>query len=221
MNQIVQPNLSASGRIAWCLEYAGPKVFGTTYIPNPNSAWQAWQETKNKHQDANLPQDVAVPMWYSYSADLDGKGVKNWGHVTVNVPGQGIYSSPWQAGTTHAVLPSIAEVERIYGAKYVGWSEDILNINVVEGNDMTKEQAQELSLYLRLLAFNSVDKANANSNYDVSHILADPGYAGALAKSLYLGEWQVPAYKAGHYDEDVKNAGGSLTVLKAGKYQVN
>lgn len=70
-----------------------------------------------------------------------------------------------------------------------------------KGNNMTEKQAQELSLYIRLLAFESVEEANSHSADDVSHMLADPGYAGAIAKTVYNGEWQVPAYKSGQYDE--------------------
>lgn len=69
-----------------------------------------------------------------------------------------------------------------------------------KGNTMNKEQAAELALYIRLLAFESVDEANSHSSDDVSHILADPGYAGAIAKTVYKGEWQVPAWKAGNFD---------------------
>lgn len=70
-----------------------------------------------------------------------------------------------------------------------------------KGNSMNKDQAAKLALYIRLLAFESVDEANSHSADDVAHILADPGYAGAIAEAVYAGEWQVPAYKAGHYDE--------------------
>jgi hypothetical protein len=71
-------------------------------------------------------------------------------------------------------------------------------------NQMTEEQAKELSLYLRLLAFESVDQANANSADDVRQFMSNPGYAAGLAKTLYSTEWQNPAYKAGHYDADTK-----------------
>ena len=68
---------------------------------------------------------------------------------------------------------------------------------------MNSQQAAELALYIRLLAFESVDQANSHSADDVAHMLADPAYAGAIAKAVYSGEWQQPAYKAGHYDEVV------------------
>lgn len=130
--QLVQPNLATVGRIGYCLEYAR-KCFGAGVV-EPN-AWVAWQNTQFHHLDANIPADVCVPMWYSYI----NQGV-NLGHVTISVPGKGIYSSPWQQGTDHAVLPSIAEVERIYGVKYVGWSEDISKVRVIKEQDMPTQK---------------------------------------------------------------------------------
>lgn len=127
MIQLVSPNLSIVGQIGYCLSYAR-QCFGAAAV-EPN-AWVAWNNTKFKHTDA-LPADVCVPMWYSYV--LNGE---NLGHVTINVPGQGIYSSPWKSSQTHAVLSSIAQVEQIYGVKYVGWSEDISNVKVVQGDSM-------------------------------------------------------------------------------------
>jgi hypothetical protein len=66
-------------------------------------------------------------MFYSYE-----QGGIEKGHVTVNVPGHGIYSSPYQKGTSHAVMSSIAEVEKHYGVKYLGWTEDLNGVRVVE-----------------------------------------------------------------------------------------
>lgn len=122
MNQLVNPNLNAVGRIGFCLEYQA-RVWGTTSVAP--YAWMAWMETKYPRYDPP-PTDVSFPLWFSFYS-----GGINQGHVVSYVPGQGYYSSPWQTGTTHAVLSSIAEVERIYGATYVGWSEDILNLRVV------------------------------------------------------------------------------------------
>lgn len=130
MTQLVQPNLSVTGQIGWCLKYAA-NVFGIQFAKP--SAWQEWQNCKYPHTDRNLPNN-SVPLWFSFWTTIDGV-YANWGHVVVQVPGQGFYSSPWRQGTTHAVLGSIAEVERIYGVKYVGWSEDIANVKVV-GEDM-------------------------------------------------------------------------------------
>lgn len=140
MKQLVAPNLSAVGRIGYCLEYMA-RVYGTTQVAP--YAWVAWQQTQFKHTGP-IPTDVSVPCWFSYYVN----GI-NEGHVVASVPGKGFYSSPWKQGTTHAVLTSIAEVERIYGVKYVGWSEDILSKRIVEGGNMatiTTEMVVALSL---------------------------------------------------------------------------
>ena len=138
--QLVTPNFSTVGQVGYCLQYAR-ECFGAPAV-EPN-AWTAWLNTQFKHEDADLPTDVSIPMWYSYEENGE-----QLGHVTINVPGVGIYSSPWEQGTTHAVLPSIAEVERIYGVEYVGWSEDISKVRVIEGGDMplTHDQVAKISV---------------------------------------------------------------------------
>lgn len=119
--QLIQPNLNIVGTVGGCLKYAR-QMFGAP--AGPLYAWEAWENAKYKHEDTNFPTNVAVPLWYSYRT--------NEGHVTVEVEGRGIYSAPYAKNTTHAVLGSIADVERIYGVKYVGWSEDINGVRVVE-----------------------------------------------------------------------------------------
>lgn len=126
MQQLVQPDLTATGSIGWCLQYAARVFHCTGTSPY---AWTAWEATQFKHTD-QIPIDVAVPCWFSFMV-----GPVDEGHVVVSVPGKGFYSSPWKQGTDHAVLPSIAEIERIYGAKYVGWSEDILGLRVAQGGN--------------------------------------------------------------------------------------
>jgi len=101
------------------------------------TAWSAWLKAAHKHIDP-LPANVAILQWYRFPANGTSPG-----HVTVQVPGKGIYSAPYRSGTTHAVLPSISEVERIYGCKYVGWSEDINGVRVAKEESVdkiTKEQ---------------------------------------------------------------------------------
>lgn len=138
--QLVQIVLTIRGRIGYCLEYAR-MVCGAPVVES--NAWNAWNATKFKHLDRNLP-NVCVPVWFSYIEN----GV-NLGHVVWWVPGVGFYSSPWQQGTDHAVLSSIEEVERIYHCKYVGWSEDISNVRVAKEGSMdkiTKEQEDTCAL---------------------------------------------------------------------------
>ena len=100
---------------------------------------------------------------------------------------------------------------------YLHLQEVLVTKGQILGEEMTKEQAQELSLYARLMDFESVDEANSHSVDDVNHILADPGYAGALLKQLYQGSnWQDANNKKVAYEK-----GETGTVLRPGTYQVN
>lgn len=136
MIQLVPPDLTVEGTIAYCLEYAA-KVFHCT--TGMYSAWDAWKSTLYPHHDP-IPTDVSVPVWFDYYTD----GYR-YGHVAVSVPGKGFYSSPYNKPTGHNVLSSISEIERLYGVKYVGWSEDILERRVVKkGEDMVDDELRNL-----------------------------------------------------------------------------
>lgn len=210
--QLVQPNLSVSGRIGWCLEYAD-KVAGLN--GGEPSAWDAWNMTEFPHVDA-IPTDVAVPCWFSYFTPEE----VNLGHVVWSIPGQGFYSSPYNKPTGHNVLSSIAEVERLYGCRYVGWSEDISDLRVVEGGDM--DDKDTLGIYeVAGRNYQSVTQAD----YDYYRGQKPEMLTNDLKKSK---EWKDFSYKGSHYDTDVKDAyerglkdgGGSGTELKPGKYLV-
>lgn len=132
MNQLVSPDFSVAGRLGYCLEYASRLVF---HNPAPGStAWQAWLQTRYR---VPIPTDGYIPHWFS--------GAGGAGHVVIGNSLAGYHSSPYslsssaqyqQGTTTHALLPTISEVERIYGVKYVGSSLDILGLKVAEENQM-------------------------------------------------------------------------------------
>lgn len=232
--QLIKPNVhTGTGEIGECLAKQ-EDVYGAKHgvYPTAIAAWNAIP-SQYKHPNEEPPAGVAVLLWWKYL---------NAGHTASGLADGTILSAPYstspnaayqQGGTTQAVLPNRAVLERIYSNNgthpltYLGWSEYLVNVRVVQpqGNIMTKEQAQELSLYIRLLAFESVDEANTHSADDVQHMLADPGYAGAIAKAVYAGEWQTPAYKADHYDTDVAAAKTNTSpantmTLKPGTYLV-
>jgi hypothetical protein len=129
-------------------------------------------------------------------------------------------ATAWSGGQVH---PSATLFQRLGGVTVNGTSCDVNDAlkddygqnNKTQGEvEMTQAQATELALYIRLLAFESVDEANSHSADDVQHILADPAYAGAIAKAVYSGEWQTPAYKVGHYDADTKALQDQLTAYQ-------
>lgn len=180
--QIVQPNLNVAGTVGDCLAYAR-EMFGAP--GGVTWAWQAWENAKYKHSASEaLPTDVDVLLWYSY------KGTE--GHVTVNVVGRGIYSSPYQRGTTHAVLASIADVERIYGVVYVGWSEDVNGVRVCEPIAApTPAPAAGQTLHLPAAAA-TWRVYNVAGPYTVGHEVATlkPAKFGGL--SYAIEKWIVP-----------------------------
>lgn len=160
--QLVQPNLNTVGKIGYCEEYAEDFFSITAKSP---TAWAAWLNTKQRGT-GNMPTDVTVFMWYSYIVN----GV-NEGHVTINVPSVGrIFSSPYQAGTTHAELGSIQEVEQKYDVDFVGWSYDINGVVVAEEDDSlrnsTIEDAEDnRQLFLAWLKRNPYTENGEDSRY--------------------------------------------------------
>lgn len=139
--QLKQPNLSTKGTIGFCLKYAR-NVFN---IPAKYpTAWKAWQNGK-QHKTKDYPKNVSIPLWFDWKTD---------GHVVIAVPNKGLYSSPMNSSESKHIFKSISEVESFLGAKYVGWTEDINDVKVVEKveSDMYKnhtakywyERAQEL-----------------------------------------------------------------------------
>lgn len=128
MTQLIHPRLGTRDGVGWCLRFA-QSVYGLTGAPYwHESAWKAWLATEYKHTGP-LP-DRSVPVWFSHWGTYGSPArYDNWGHVVAYVPGRGFLSSPaWlKPGTTagQGWYSSTAEVEAAFGAKYVGWSEDL------------------------------------------------------------------------------------------------
>ncbi|MDV6295173.1 hypothetical protein [Rhodococcus aetherivorans] len=137
--QLRAPNLNVTTASGWCLKYV-QDAFGSGWAGT--SAWEAWtSRLAYKHADRNIPAGVYVPIWF----DGYDQG-QRYGHAAIYKDGR-VYSSPYTKVSTHAVLNSIADVERIYGMTYVGWSEDIGGTKVIElgGDDMTTPEIIDLA----------------------------------------------------------------------------
>lgn len=152
MIQLVTPNLDVRTTLGFCLNYVQ-----TAYLaPNAGvSAWWAWNNsTELRHEDSDLPSGVYVPVWFS--------GYQGLGHVAIYKDGT-VYSSPYTNKTTHDTLGSIAEAERVYGVKYVGWSEDIAGLKVIEEESMERKPSyQEVVDYNKNHLNRVVDEATMN-----------------------------------------------------------
>lgn len=127
MKQLIQPNLNVSVPAYYCLSYSN-KVFGIqdgAYY----CAADAWNGAKFKHYD-QPPTDVAVPVWFQWYGTVDGE-TREWGHTAVSVPGKGVYTSPF-TGVGSLRYNNVQELAQAWGTPYLGWSEDISNVRVVE-----------------------------------------------------------------------------------------
>ncbi len=125
--QIVQPNLNIIGRNGYCLAYV-EDVFGTPHI-YPN-ATTGWAEAQYKHTELP-PSNISVPIWFSFN-DPDG-------HVCV-----------WANGVIHTTtangMRTFTNIQALLNFMnngtinehmvYLGWSEDLANVRIVEGVTM-------------------------------------------------------------------------------------
>ena len=124
--------------LGWCLAYV-QTAFGAGW--SGSTAWDGWvNRTSGKHADRNIPSGVYVPIWFD--GYWNGQRV---GHVAIYKDGK-IWSSPYTNKPYADVIGSISEVERIYGMKYVGWSEYVGSTRVIEfvNNNITLAQLNAL-----------------------------------------------------------------------------
>lgn len=173
--QVREPNLSVRTSLGMCLKYV-QDAFGSGWAGS--YALQGWRDiVVKKHRIRGIPNGVYVPIWFE--GEWDGY---NYGHVAIYRDGT-VYSSPYSNKTSHDVLGSIAEVERTYGMKYIGWSEDIGGSTVIKEEDMAEKV-----------------------NLDTARILAHMN----LARDGYDGR---PSAHGGTSDDDLKkhHVGKELT----------
>lgn len=121
--QTRQPNIYITDVPGYCHRFAR-RVFD---IPAKyQSAKANWLASTRKGVGSH-PTNVAVPVWFTVRGH-------SFGHVVAFVPGVGYLSTPPGSGTTagRRVYASIAEVERAFGATYVGWTYDVNDVAVAE-----------------------------------------------------------------------------------------
>lgn len=137
--QLVEPNTGVEDYAGFCLRFT-QSVFGAP--ARYRSAWDAWKAATGKHENRLLP-DAAVPVWFSHFGSYgEPPTYNNWGHVVAWIPGRGFLSSPLGKLGTYGQswFDTIEEVERTFNAKFVGWSENINGLQVVEFKDDPKPQ---------------------------------------------------------------------------------
>lgn len=170
------------------------------------SAWDSWSNRlQYKHSDRNIPSGVFVPIWFDgYDSGL------RLGHSAIYKDGR-VYSTPYFAAGYYIVLGSIEEVERIYNMSYVGWSEDIGGIKVIEEISMeaSKEKCDLLTFQLLWnMAFNAQP-----SEADIKHHMSLGYTVEDMARALKESEqYKQRAAAVDHYFNDKSTASDSIAV---------
>lgn len=181
--QLVQPNLEIIETAGLCLQFAR-RVFGAPKVED--SAWEAWERAKHKHADRNFPAGVSVPLFFDWTGNIkwsDGVWRKaRYGHAAVLHTDGKIYSSPL-TGRGRAWFATVDDLTRAFGGgmTFVGWTEDISNVRVVEykeANTMNREAVK----WIFMLGRNTEPDKN---EYDY--------WTGKkpeeLANAIYHSEW--------------------------------
>lgn len=101
-------------------------------VPNLyGSAWDAWCNSI-QHGDRNFPDGVAHPIWFEHWGTYgDPPTFKNWGHTCVRFSDGRILSSPG-SGFGQQWFNSIEQVESWFNCRFVGWSEDVNGVKVIQ-----------------------------------------------------------------------------------------
>ena len=116
----------------WCLAVTDAS-YGIS--PFASTALNAWNIENTKHMNKDLPQKCYVPIFYAGDSN-------NWGHVAIaykdgdNIT---IWSSPYTDKAYFDVFRGTDAIEQLlrigYGTTFLGWTEGLNNIPVVEWYD--------------------------------------------------------------------------------------
>lgn len=164
--QVKSPNLNVQTSIGMCLKYV-QDAYGSGWAGS--YALQGWRDiVKKKHADRNIPGGVYVPIWF----EGYWNGV-NYGHVAIYKDGV-CWSSPYSNKGTHDQLGNIETVERIYGMKYIGWSEDIGGTTVIRkgDNDMVEDIQRHFDIYSQTFA-NATGRKLTRNEFRISFVGRD------------------------------------------------
>lgn len=179
------------------------------------SAWQAWQHTQ-QHADRNIPAGLAVPLFYSYTATIDGV-TENYGHINVQLPDGRV----WSDGNYYA---SIEAYTANHSPKFVGWGESVNDFKII-GEDPMKPDPETFGNQIRL-AYEEATEVGPTDE-QLAAQLNQPDLAHVL---ISIKDDSKRAWAALHKQSDDKNIiiddlraqlNAQATPLKPGKYIVN
>lgn len=189
--QIVTPNPDIPCQPGWCLQYVR-QAFGAPVVEP--SATAGWNNAKYRHEDMNFPEGCWVPLWFSIPGIPEG-------HVVLRAPDGSIYSTS-TPGITPYHHPSLEHLIWYYGPRvqpqyqlslqYLGWSEDISNVRVVQESGI-QFQSESITPLEEDDMFTDADRAllqAALNKDDGAQLRRDLGYQNDSLFSKADGAWQ-------------------------------
>lgn len=212
--QLVPFNKAQAGTVPnLCLDNVR-KGYG---IPNKYaSAWEAWEHTQ-QHPDRNIPDGLDVPLYYSYTATLDGV-TQNYGHINVRLANGMV----WSDGN---IYTSIDSYLAFHSPKFVGWGESVNDVMIIEGETMTAADINQVRIiFFSVRGYNGENgKPNALTGEADAAI---QGWVGKDVGQLINSVWQdkdseqfrqveLPSvYAASQNPSDVKPYTGAQLYVK-------
>jgi hypothetical protein len=129
----MKPNLNVQAKAGWCLWYV-QEALGVPHLYK--SAWEAYQHTTRK-RGGTAPNGGIIwfEHWGTYGTPPT---YGNWGHVVFKWNNK-FYSSPAK-GFGFDTYGTVQQIEKVYNSKYIGWSEDISGVNIIERINMPTEK---------------------------------------------------------------------------------
>lgn len=164
--QLKTPDLNVDVIPGWCLA-AVKDAFGVQ--AKYASATLGWQHSI-QHQDKNFPENVYIPIWFSIPSVPEG-------HVAIlNTYNGYIYSTSSKTSTKFTVHTSLDAMIKYYGSlnlTYLGWSEDVNDIKVIEEVDMPLTDSQVDRAFKGFRRSDPTEKELQNPDYRDAGLLID------------------------------------------------
>lgn len=126
MSWISQVTVDTSVQVdsGWCLSLAESCTGAPHLYPTAKEA----ANNSDLHADRDYPTDAVVALFWDWTSKSDGI---DYGHVVINVPGQGLFSSPKNWGQHgNDWYGSIDEVSNWLSATYLGWSPTLAGLTL-------------------------------------------------------------------------------------------
>lgn len=203
LRQLITPNLNIEYRGGWC-EKAAENTVGQNGVYG--SAYKAW--LANVQHKENPPKGFYVPIYLSLpNGPKDPDGTQQ-GDVAISCPDgtvaaaaqQGVHKPLFKYPSLKAYIDDYARNNG--GATLLGWGEYIGKVQVIKGDTMDSDKADDY--YIQALSEGGLGRTAAGDK----NLLNNKGQPKTKVLDTFRSypEWKDRQTKANNYDRDVKAA---------------